>query len=373
MSHTFFTFRCLPAMMLVVVTLLSVRTGNICAQDMGKTSPSTGESRQSSEKPQPQLEPQSVSAQASAAEPSARISGEVQDVTGAKVAGAEVSLIDANGSRRSTVASGPDGDFAFGPIPPGSYRVVVNAKDLEPFESAEILVTVQEAYEMPPILLRVATENTQLTVRPTEEVAAEQIKAEEQQRLIGIVPNFYTSYIYDAAPLTTKQKFSLATHSVFDPYELGSNGINAGIGQAKNRYPGYEQGPEGYTRRYAAAFGDSLTRNYLSRALLPSLLHQDPRYFYQGSGSTKSRLMHALSFSVVLRGDNGRNMPNYSFFIGTIGSGLISNLYYPHTDRRAGLVFTNLAISIAERAGESLFREFLSKRFTKNVPPNAKP
>jgi hypothetical protein len=363
MSYTFFTFRCLPAMILVVVTVLSAQIGNICAQDMGQTS----------EKPQPQLEPQSVSPQAPAAEPPARISGEVQDVTGANVAGAAVSLIDANGSRRSTVASGTAGDFAFEAIPPGSYRVMVNAKDLEPYESAEILVTVQEAYEMPPILLRVATANTQLTVRPNDIVAAEQIKAEEQQRLIGIVPNFYTSYINDAAPLTTRQKFSLASHSVFDPYQLVSDGINAGIAQAKNKYPGYEQGPEGYSRRYAAAFGDSLTTNYLSRALLPSLLHQDPRYFYQGSGSTKSRLVHALSFTVILRGDNGRDMPNYSFFIGTIGSGLVSNLYYPHADRGAGLVFTNLVISMAERAGESIFREFVSKRFTKNVPTDAKP
>jgi hypothetical protein len=360
-------------MILVVATLISAQTDSICAQETRKTALSAGDSSQSSGKPQPQLEPQSISAQALAAEPSAHISGKVQDVTGANIAGAEVSLIDAKGSRRSTVASGPDGDFAFEPIPPGSYRVKVNAKDLEPFESAEIFVTVQEAYEMPPILLRVATTNTQLTVRPTEEVAAQQIKAEEQQRLIGIVPNFYTSYIYDAASLTTRQKFSLASHSVFDPFELGSDGINAGIGQAKNRYPGYEQGPEGYTRRYAAAFGDSLTRNYLSRAVLPSLFHQDPRYFYQGSGSTKSRLVHALSFTVVLRGDNGRNMPNYSFFFGTIGSGLVSNLYYPHADQGAGSVFTNLAISLAERAGESIFREFVSKRFTKNVPNNAKP
>jgi hypothetical protein len=373
MAYKWFTFPCLPAMILVVITLLSAQLGNLCAQDMGKTPPSTGDSRHSSEKPQPQLEPQSVSAPLPAAEPSARISGAVQDMTGANVAGAEVSLIDANGSQRSTVASAPDGNFSFGPIPPGSYRVMVNAKDLEPFESAEILVTAEEVYEMPPILLRVATANTQLTVRPTEEVASEQIKIEEQQRIIGIVPNFYTSYIYDAAPLTTRQKFSLVSHSVFDPFEVVTAGINAGIGQASNRFPGYEQGAEGYSRRYAAIFGDSLVRNYLSRAVLPSLLHQDPRYFYQGSGSAKSRLVHALSFTVVLRGDDGRNMPNYSFFIGNIGSGLISNLYHSHADRGAGLVFTNLLISIAERAGEGVFREFLSKRLTKNVPRNAKP
>jgi hypothetical protein len=161
-----------------------------------------------------------------------------------RVAGAEVTLIGANGSRRSTVASGPNGDFVFEPIPPGSYRVMVDAKDFEPFESSEILVTVQEAYELPPILLRIATANTQLTVRPIDVVAAEQIKAEEQQRLIGIVPNFYKSYIYDAAPLTTRQKFSLASHSVFDPFEIASDGINAGIGQAKNKYPDTSRAPK---------------------------------------------------------------------------------------------------------------------------------
>src|SRR5882672_668264 len=118
MDNKWFTFRSLPAMILVVVTLLSAQIGNIRAQDMGKTPPSTRESRQSSEKPLPLLEPQSVSTQAPAAEMSARISGEILDVTGAKVAGAEVSLIDATGLRRSTVASGPDGDFAFEPIPP---------------------------------------------------------------------------------------------------------------------------------------------------------------------------------------------------------------------------------------------------------------
>jgi len=71
-----------------------------------------------------------------------------------------------------------------------------------------------------------------------------------------------------------------------------------------------------------------------------------PRYFYQGSGSIKSRLLHSLSFAVILRGDNGRPTLNYSFLLGDIGSGLLSNLYYPHGDRRLGLVFTNASIDI---------------------------
>jgi len=372
MAYKCLMFRCLPTIV-IVVSLLLAQLGNICAQDVSKTPLSTGDSRHLPEEPQPQLEPQSVRTEEPAAEPSARISGTVQDVSGANVPGAEVSLIDANGAKRNTVVSGPDGDFAFGPIPPGSYSVMVNAKDFAPFESAEILLTAEKMYEMRSIVLEVASANTQMIVRPIDELAAEQIKAEEKQRIIGIVPNFDTSYIYYAAPLTTRQKFSLASHTVFDPFEIVTAGINAGIGQASNRFPGYGQGAEGYSKRYAAAFGDALISNYLSRAVLPSLLHQDPRYFYQGSGSTKSRLLHALSFTVVLRGDDGRNMPNYSFFIGHIGSGLLSNLYYPHSDRGARLIFTNLLISVGVRAGEGVFREFFSKRLTKNAPTNTNP
>lgn len=381
MTYKRLRFRCLSGTILVVTLLLSAQPRNIFAQDVGKTSSPTDGSRDASspvvdppssdslpEKLQPQSGTHTVNTLSPTAEVSASISGVVQDMTGGAVAGAEVRLTDANGFPRGMALSDANGAFTFSPIPPGSYRVMVNAKDFEPFQSAEIVVTAQQAYEIPGIFLRVAAANTYLTVRPTEEVAAEQIKAQEQQRIIGIVPNFYTSFIYDAAPLTTRQKYSLVFHSAFDPIEFLGAGITAGIGQATNRFPGYGQGASGYGKRYAAAFGDSLTRNYLSNAVLPSLFHQDPRYFYQGSGSAKSRLVHALSFTVVLRGDNGRNMPNYSFLLGNIGSSLLSSLYYPREDRGARLVFTNVAIGIAARAGVAVLREFVSKRFTNNVP-----
>ena len=331
---------------LLVAVLLSVQSRNVFARNEGDTSP---------------------------ADASASISGVVQDETGAPVAAAEATLTDANGSPRSTVLSGANGEFTFSPIPPGSYRVVVKAKDLEPFQSAAIVLAAGQVYEVPGIFLKVAAENTHLTVRPTDVVAAQQIKAQEKQRIVGIVPNFYTSYIFYAAPLTTKQKYSLVSHDVFDPLQFVSAGITAGIEQARNRFPGYGQGFEGYGKRYAAAFGNTVTRDYLSYSVFPSLFHQDPRYFYQGSGSTGSRLLHALGYTVELRGDNGRTMPNYSFFLGSLGSALLSNLYYPHDNRGARLVFTNFGIGVAARAGVAVLREFVSKRFTSNVPGNGKP
>lgn len=386
MTYKRLRFGCLSGTILVLTLLLAAQPRNIFAQDVDKTSSPTGGSRDASspvadpsssdslpETLQPQSGTDTVNTQSPTADASAGISGVVQDMTGAAVAGAEVRLTDANGSPRGMALSDANGAFTFSPIPAGSYRVMVNAKDFEPFQSAEIVVTAQQAFEIQGILLRVAAANTRLTVRPTEEVAAEQVKAQEQQRIIGIVPNFYTSFIYDAAPLTKKQKYSLVSHSAFDPIEFLAAGINAGIEQATNRFPGYGQGAKGYGKRYAASFGDALSRNYLGHAVLPSLFHQDPRYFYQGSGSTTSRLVHALSFTVILRGDDGRNMPNYSFFLGSLGSALLSNLYYPHEDRGARLVFTNVAIGIAARAGVAVLREFVSKRFTSNVPGNGNP
>lgn len=387
MTYKGVRFRGLSGMILVVSAALSAQPCNIFGQDSGRTSPPTEDSRGASspltdppngdnslpEKPQPQSGTQSPKTQPPSAEALASISGTVQDVTGATVPGADVSLTDASGSQRGTIVSGANGEFIFSQIPPGSYRVMVNAEDLEPFQSAEIVVTMQEAYEMPGILLRVATAHTQVTVRPTEEVAAEQIRAEERQRIFGVIPNFYTSYIYDAAPLTTRQKYSLVFREALDPVGFIGTGITSAIEQANNRFPAYGRGAEGYGRRYAAASADDLIGTYLSRAVLPSLFRQDPRYFYQGSGSTRSRLVHALSFAIVLRGDNGRPTPNYSFLLGDIGSGLLSNLYYPRRDRGVGLVFTNAAIDIVGRAGGTVIREFVLKRITKNVPGNGKP
>lgn len=313
-----------------------------------------------------------TAAQASPADASANLSGVVLDMSGAAVAGADIGLLGADGVQQSAARSGANGEFTF-TVPPGSYRVVVSAVNFETFQSPEIVLTAQQDYEMPKISLRVAPANTNLIVRPTDVVAAAQVKAQEQQRIIGIVPNFYTSYIYYAAPLTVKQKFGLVSRNAFDPIEFLATSIDAGISQGVHRFPGYGTGGEGYARRWGAAFADTFTRNYLSYAVFPSLFHQDPRYFYQGSGSDGSRLLHALSFTVMLRGDKGQTMPNYSFFLGSVGSALLSNAYYPREDRTARVMLINVGISVVSRAGVAVLREFVSKRYTTNVPGDGKP
>jgi hypothetical protein len=272
-----------------------------------------------------------------------------------------------------TMVSDANGEFSFIQILPGSYRVIVSAKGFALFTSAEFVVKVKQAYEVPDISLSVATSNIEVTVRPTDLIAAEQIRAEEKQRLIGVIPNFYTSYVYDAAPLTWKQKFSLATRGTFDPVAILGVGFAAGIEQANNSYAGYGQGAAGYSKRFAAKFADGRSSDFLTHAVFPSLLHQDPRYYYQGSGSVKSRFLHAVGSAFVTRSDSGRTVPNYSYLLGDMCAGALSNLYYPAANRGAHLVFTNAAVGLAGRVGGNLLREFFSRRLTTNVSGDGKP
>jgi hypothetical protein len=170
--------------------------------------------------PLPKSEPQNSGQQTLHEEGSASVAGTVLDVSGATVSGADVSLMETDGTQLHTMVSEADGEFTFTKIPAGSYLVTVNAKGFAPFASAEFAVAVRQAYEVPEVSLSVARANIEVTVRPTELIAAEQIRTEEKQRIIGVLPNFYTSYVYNAAPLTTKQKFSLATHATFDPVAM---------------------------------------------------------------------------------------------------------------------------------------------------------
>jgi hypothetical protein len=341
--------------------LFVVNTAPCQAQQVASLSVSTSNLPDA---PQPQPLPETGSAS---------ISGDVLDSSGAVVSNAKVTLTNTAGLKLRTVSSGPDGLFTFTKLPAGTYLVMVEAAGFGPYTSSGVIVSANQTYALPDISLQVGGATTNVVVRPAEVIAQEQIKQEERQRVLGIIPNFYISYTYDAAPMTTKQKYQLAAHDTFDWTGFISAGVAAGIQQANNSFKGYGQGPAGYGKRYAAVYGDVLFTDLFSHAVYPSLFHQDPRYHYQGSGSIKSRVLHAASFAIIARNDRGQSVPNYSYLAGAMTAGAISNLYYPHADRGANLVFTNAAIGIAGRAGGTILREFLLKRITTNVPANGKP
>ena len=103
-------------------------------------------------------------------------------------------------------------------------------------------------------------------------------------------------------------------------------------------------------------------------AVLPSLFHQDPRYFYKGTGTKKQRFFYAISRAVVTRGDNGRNQPNFAGVLGDLSAGAISNLYYPASDRQGGSVFIeNSILAIAGDAMNDFVQEFFFNHFTSDT------
>ena len=226
---------------------------------------------------------------------------------------------------------------------------------------------------MPQIALEIASVNTSVdAVFSPYDMAEEEIKVEEKQRVLGVVPNFYVVYNWHAAPLSPGQKFRLALHAEVDPFTFIGSGIVAGIEQAANSFPGYGQGGAGFGKRYAASYADGFTGTLIGGAILPSLLHQDPRYFYKGTGSIASRALYAISTVVICRGDNGKWQPNYSSVLGDLASAGISNAYYPASNRHgAGVVIDNSLIGTASGAVGSLLQEFFLRRIMLNSAPAA--
>ena len=192
----------------------------------------------------------------------------------------------------------------------------------------------------------------------SQEKAAQQVKQQEKQRIVGIVPNFNVSYDQNAAPLSRKQKLHLAFRTAIDPAAFGIAAFDAGLSQAQNDFPGYNQGWKGYAKRFGASYADNFDGTILGNAILPILLKQDPRYFRRGTGSFKSRLFYSLTTTVWSKSDNGKWGPNYSNVLGNLAAGGISNLYYPSSDRGAALSFERGITVTAYGAFGGVFNEF---------------
>lgn len=297
------------------------------------------------------------------------ISGTVLDIDESMVPNARVTLIEEGNSAERTTVSDAEGNFIFSDLAGGKFKITITSPGLETFVSAEILLRPGEHRELARIALPLAAANVDIQVTVTQvEIAQEQLELQEKQRLFGVLPNFYSSYIWDAAPLTSKQKFTLAGHSIFDPVVFVATGVAAGIEQANNTFPAYGQGAQGYAKRYFADYADEVSNRLISSALLPVIFHQDPRYFYKGTGSKRSRALYAISRALITRGDDGRGKPNYSHILGAFAAGAISNTYHEGNDRGTGLLLRNGFIAIGGHAADNLLREFLFKHLTPKVP-----
>ena len=200
------------------------------------------------------------------------------------------------------------------------------------------------------------------------DLAEEQLKVQEKQRILGVFPNFYVSYVWNAVPLTPKQKFKLALRNSIDPATIVLAAGAAGIEQWQNDFSGYGQGSEGYFKRFGASYADGVIGTMIGGAILPSILHQDPRYFYKGTGSIRSRALYAISTVVICKGDNGHWQPNYSSVLGNLATAGISNIYYPSSNRNgAGVTIDNSLIGTATGAIDALLQEFVLRKISKKA------
>ena len=270
------------------------------------------------------------------------------------------------------VLADDDGEFSLANIAPGAFRLTITAPGFTP-QVVPGTLHPGEIYIAPQVTLALAVATSEVrVVVPRAEVAEAEIKDEEKQRVLGVIPNFYVSYTPNPAPLSSKQKFELAWRTSVDPVTFVITGGIAGVQQAENNFSGYGQGAQGYAKRFGANYADLVTGTFIGSAILPSLLKQDPRYFYKGTGGTGARILYAIANSVICKGDNRRWQVNYSNIIGSLAAGGISNLYYPAKNRDgAELTFVSAGIGIGATAAANVVQEFFIRKLTPNVPARA--
>ena len=311
---------------------------------------------------------------ASPAERLATLTGSVLDRDSALLPGARITLTP--GSAPALAATGAthpaarlatsdsNGAFTFPSLVPGPYTLTVGAPGFTT-QATTLILHPGDSTALPPMTLHPGTESEIEVTLTTQEIAEDQIHVQEQQRIFGALPNYYVSYLHDAAPLTPRQKFELAWRSTFDPVTIAIAAAVAGVQQGNDDFPGYHQGAAGYGKRFGAVYGDNITGIFLGNFVLATAFRQDPRYFIKGTGSIRSRTLYAIAMSVTARGDNGRWQPNYSGILGTLAAAGISDAYYPSEDRDgAATIFTNTAIGTASSAVVNIFQEFLVRKLT---------
>ena len=343
----------------------SILPASKCSAAVGQDIPNSTVDRTLPDAPQPQ-EIRS-SAVTDSERTASAILGTVLDANRNVLPGALVTVAGKSSSAPRSLKSGSNGEFAFTGLPPDTYKITVSAPEMDNFIDSEISLHEGET-RIVSVVMSVFVETTSITVSGNnKELAEQQVQIAVRQRLGGIVPNFYSSYDSNAPPMGAKQKIELSFRSVFDPVSMLTIAGTSGVQQYRNTFPGYGSGIEGYGKRYGANLADNVTGVLLSRGVYPSIFHQDPRYFYKGTGSIRSRFLYATSAAVIARSDDGRWQPNYSHLLGNFSAAGISNFYYPASDRGASLILFNGLAATGATAFSNVLREFVFKRISSHA------
>jgi hypothetical protein len=190
----------------------------------------------------------------------------------------------------------------------------------------------------------------------------------ENKRILGIIPNNRTwPSLKNYKPLSTREKFEIARQDSFDRGTVILAAAFAADAQLTNANPSFGQGGRGYARYFAASYGDFVIGNYMSEAIYPTLLHQDPRYFRRGIGSTRSRLGYSIAQIFWTHTDSDRTQFNYSEILGNSTAVAISNAYY-QDKRSAANSATKLGMQVGVDMASNVLKEFwpdVSRRFSR--------
>jgi hypothetical protein len=181
---------------------------------------------------------------------------------------------------------------------------------------------------------------------------------EGKNRVFGVMPNYTTVERKNAPPVETKEKFKMAALDSFDPFVFPFNAFTAGVAQAQNEIPSWGHGWEGYAKRYALSFADNTMASFMTSAVLPTLLHQDPRYFVLGEGGFKRRMMYGLSRTIYTRGQAGQRQFNFSGIGGNGAATFLSALYHPPEDRAINDLMMRWGMQMVWDALSTQLKEF---------------
>jgi hypothetical protein len=192
----------------------------------------------------------------------------------------------------------------------------------------------------------------------SKDAPSDQTQEQESKRILGIVPNYRTSpSLSNYKPLTPGEKFKLASEDAFDRGTVVLAGLFGGYGQLTNSNQSFGQGAAGFARYFGTAYGDFVIGDYMTEAIFPTLLHQDPRYFRKSTGSGWSRLGYAMGQIIWTHDDSGRTQFNYSEIAGNSVAVAISTAYYVD-NRTAQDAASRLGMQLGVDMAANVLKEF---------------
>jgi hypothetical protein len=309
-----------------------------------------------------------AASQCALAQATSSIYGNVTDSSSAPIFGAVVTVKGSDGNSYTTVTDSK-GSFRISSLTADNYSVKISAKGFSDWSASNVPASITPESRPLRAVMQVAPAVTSVTVGlPPQQVAEQQLKQEVKQRVAGVIPNFYVTYEPHPAPLTPRQKFHLGLRTLLDPATFAAAGITAGIQQKSNSYYQYGQGTEGFAKRFGAEYATAADGILITSVLADSVLHQDPRYFYSGKGTTAQRAWYAVKSAFRAKGDNGKWQPPYAGLIGYVAAAEIAQTYHPDPRTQYTLIGRTLLFRSVGLVGLNLFEEFLLKKLTTHTP-----